>query len=141
MADVTQLTPRPSRRAAKRDEAIRRRVRTIRREVDFLDAPQFLPALRRYAALQILFDSLIADLRERGPFDQDGEPRPAVETLRRLSDSLGRIEQALALTPRSGFARRGEPDVVLELARRIRDQRAAAGAQINFSPTNHDGQS
>ena len=131
---MAELTRAPSRRTRKRDEQVRRRVRALRAEAHWLDSPAYLPALRRYASLQLLFDSLLADCRERGLFNENGEPRAAIETIRRLSDSLSRIERGLALTPGSGFARRNESDIVVELARRIRDQRAATGSDVAFSP-------
>src|SRR5579875_3144925 len=121
MAD-SELTPavRPSRCARKRDEAVRR----IRLCNPALDSPAASLAVRRLARLTLLSEKLYARCQ-------------AAESLRRCAQTASLLEKNLRLAvsvvdPPSNLA--------VELARRIRDQRAAAGTEVVFSPSaSHNG--
>ncbi|GEM_PF-1751362 len=134
MAD-SELTPavRPSRCARKRDEAVRR----IRLCNPALDSPAASLAVRRLAQLTLLSEKLYARCKAA---ETDDDPQAfilAVESLRRCAQTASLLEKNLRLAvsvvdPPSNLA--------VELARRIRDQRAAAGTEVVFSPSaSHNG--
>ena len=97
-ATATEITPgqprTPSRAVRKRDERVRRVVRQIRKDADFLDHPRYTRQLRVYAGLTIKFEILLANVDAKhgdNLLDELGHAVPALETLQRLGKACASI--------------------------------------------------
>ena len=60
-----------------------------------------VPALRAWAELEIIGAGLFADITARGTLNDEGEPRRAVDDLRRIRQTQLVYSRELGLTPKS----------------------------------------
>lgn len=111
--------PAPISRSAvkkKRDERIRRRVRLIRREAPWLDERKFAHLLQRHAALGIIFDHLVENVRLHGITNDLGEVRGVVDSIRRMAGTLLSFDKEMCLTPLASSGVRTRPIDIFEIA-------------------------
>ncbi len=133
MAESTQLTPmpRPSRRVRKRDEQVRRLARRIRRADPALDVPSATLGVRRLAQLSLLSERLYERAKRAETGDDPQAFILAVESFRRCAQTCSLLEKNLrcavsVVEPPS--------NLVLTMARTIRERREQAGAAVPFNP-------
>jgi hypothetical protein len=135
MAD-SELVPRPSRRARRRDEAVRRLTRRIIRDSPALADPSATLGLRRLAQLSLLAEKLYERCKSAEAGDDPQAFIMATEAFRRACQTASLLEKNL----RAATAVVEPPrDVTIEMAQRIRERREQAGTTISFTPADGDG--
>jgi hypothetical protein len=100
---ASALAPVPPRRVAKvvrrsRDQRIKRRRGMIRAAAPWLTPSDLLVVPNALSRLMIMSSDIYDKLKRQGFFDENGDPRPAVETLRKLALAEARLASALGLT-------------------------------------------
>jgi len=106
----------PSRRIAKRDARVRRAVRSIRRLAPHLDDPIFTPQLYGFAGICLLLSDARNKIRGQGLIGDDGELRPSIDTIRRLTETQSKLAEKLGLTPSTLKAFRKEKTIDIAAA-------------------------
>src|SRR5690242_20687525 len=81
-----------------RDRKVQALVRRMRNSLPYLEDSD-LPVCRVFAQFEILGDQLYAQLRDRGIFNAEGEPRRVLDELRKLRSTQLQYAQQLGLTP------------------------------------------
>jgi hypothetical protein len=90
----------PTRRVLKRDQRVRRILRSARAVMPWLGDVD-VPALRAWAELEVLSRQAYDKLRERGIVADDGTPYALVDVYQRLRKAQLSFERELAMTPKS----------------------------------------
>jgi hypothetical protein len=101
-SNLPAIAKRPSAVKRRRDERARKRVRVLRRGAPWLEERRYSVLLSRYAGLTVIFDRLVEDVRQHGITNDLGEPRPILDSIRRLAGTLLNHESALKITPLAG---------------------------------------
>lgn len=110
--------PAPISRAAvkrKRDERVRRRARRLRTAAPWVGEPRYSHLIQRYSALGVLFDSLCENARRFGLVNDLGEPRPILDSIRRMAGTLLAYDREMLLTPLSSTGVRTRPPDIFDL--------------------------
>jgi hypothetical protein len=88
-------------RAVKRDQRLKRRRGMIRRAAPWLQPSDCLVVPQALARLMILADQVYERLQAQGLFDENGDPRPGVDQLRRIALAEEKLAASLGLTVKS----------------------------------------
>jgi len=126
---TTQLPTlqRPRAVTRKRDEQVRRKVRSIARLGNLADL-RYRPALQSLARLMLLGDRLYLTLKDSDLVKEDGSAIGALESYVRICNSTGTLLKSLGLLPTSILPddRAGSLDAVFERISKVRKVREGA---------------
>ena len=115
---------------AKRDQRLRRIVRSARRLAPHLDNPVFTPVLQSFGRVSLLLADCYEKLRDGDLLGDDGELRPSIDTVRKLAETQARLAKELGLTPVTlrQLGREKRVDLAAALAGHVEDaEEVAAG--------------
>ncbi len=83
----------------RRDQRLRRIVRSARSLAPHLDNPIFTPVLQSFGRVSLLLQDSYEKLRNGDLIGDDGELRPSINTVRQLAETQARLARELGLTP------------------------------------------
>ncbi len=107
----------------RRDQRLRRIVRSARSLAPHLDNPIFTPVLQSFGRVSLLLQDSYEKLRNGDLLGDDGELRPSINTVRALAETQMRLARELGLTPLSlrALARERRVDLAAALAGHVED--------------------
>jgi hypothetical protein len=92
--------PAVVKKRAARDQQIRRKLRAQLQDAPWIQRSD-RSVTRNFARLDVLIDLLYERVRASGPVDDEGNPRPVVDLLRRMVLAHAQLASALGLTVKS----------------------------------------
>ncbi len=97
--DLTTSAPLPTRRKAKKDQRVRRRVRELCEDAGYLQEGRYRPLVVSLARTIVLGDDIWNFIRSHGVANEDGALRESLDRLTRVMGVQLKIATALGLSP------------------------------------------